>query len=114
MEEFFVKEIKMSMDKQLKEFKEELELRSSEELIQIWVGNNRARWPYEAFVAIKLILDERGEDLPSQSSPTYKSTLYPTPAPRVKKLKKQTSLRRWLHSLLPKCLNIKCKNVKDN
>jgi len=104
----------MSMDKKLKEFKEELEFKSSEELMQIWVGNNRARWPYEAFVAIKLILDERGEDLPSQSSPTYKTTLFPTPAPRVKKLKKQTRLRRWLHSLLPKCFNIKRKNVEDN
>ena len=104
----------MSMDKKLKEFKEELELKSSEELTQIWVGNNRARWPYEAFVAIKLILDERGEELPSQGFPTYQSTLYPTPAPRVKKLKKQTRLRRWLHSLLSGCFNIKQKDLKDH
>ncbi len=92
----------MSVDRKIKEFKEELELKSSTELVRIWVENNRIRWPYEAFAAIKLILEGRDEVLPSQNPPAYKSTLYPTPAPRVRKLKKQTGIRGWLHSLLSK------------
>jgi hypothetical protein len=85
-----------------REFKRKLDSKNSEELIDIWVENDREKHPPETFTAIRLILDERGERLPLQNTRNYKSILKPTPAPRVKKLKKLTGIRGWFHSLWSK------------
>ena len=85
-----------------REFKRKLNSKNSEELIKIWVENDREKYPPETFAAIRLILHERGEKLPLQNTRNYKSILQPTPARRVKKIKKLTGIRGWFHSLLSK------------
>jgi len=46
--------------------------KSTEELVQIWRKNDRTKYPEEAFEAIRQILEERGEKIPSQL-PTRKT-----------------------------------------
>jgi len=44
----------------------EMQARSSEELLPIWVQNDRDIWSEEAFAAIKVVLEGRGVAIPAQ------------------------------------------------
>jgi hypothetical protein len=46
-----------------------LNLRTTNELLEIWQKNNRYEWTDTAFEAIQKILSERGEEVPPQGSP---------------------------------------------
>lgn len=48
-----------------------MNLKESEELLEIWISNNRDEWSDDAFEVIKEILLERDEKLPEQDAPIY-------------------------------------------
>lgn len=48
-----------------------MNLKETDELLEIWQTNNRAEWSDEAFDVIKSILQERGEVIPEQNEPVY-------------------------------------------
>ena len=74
----------MTISRKAREFKKKLNRKSSKKLIRIWVENDREKWPFEAFEAIRMILDQRGEGLPLQNSTTYQSWFQTTSAPQIK------------------------------
>jgi len=47
----------------------ELNLRETDDLLNIWLANNRAEWSEAAFEIIKEILEERNVEIPQQSEP---------------------------------------------
>src|SRR5260221_7557245 len=49
----------------------ELDLRETDDLLNIWQGNNRAEWSDAAFEIIKEILGKRGVEIPQQPEPVY-------------------------------------------
>jgi hypothetical protein len=49
-----------------------MNLKETDELINIWQANNRTEWSEEAFEIVKEILVERGEQVPEQNQPVYK------------------------------------------
>lgn len=48
-----------------------LSTRETEELLDIWLTNNRGEWSDEAFEVIERLLKERGAELPQQGEPVY-------------------------------------------
>lgn len=48
-----------------------MNLKETDELLEIWQGNDRAEWSDEAFEVVKEILKERGTDIPEQDEPIY-------------------------------------------
>jgi len=53
----------------VRDIRKNMESRSSQQLVGIWVKNDRTEYSAEAFEAIRLILRERSVDLPSQMPP---------------------------------------------
>lgn len=47
----------------------ELNLRETEDLLEIWRGNDHVAWSEEAFEVIREILSQRGVDIPQQAEP---------------------------------------------
>ncbi len=52
------------------QIKQNMEQRTTEDLLAIWIQNNRKRWSDEAFEAIIQVLTERGVYLPNQQDPS--------------------------------------------
>ncbi len=52
------------------QIKQNMEQRTTEELLAIWIQNNRKKWSDEAFEAIIRVLTERGVYLPNQQDPS--------------------------------------------
>lgn len=50
------------------EIKKQMEQKTTDELLSIWIKNDREEWSNDAFEAVKLILLERGENLPQQET----------------------------------------------
>src|SRR5512139_582545 len=48
-----------------------MNLKETEELLELWRNNDRAEWSQEAFEIIKEILKERGVEIPEQNEPIY-------------------------------------------
>jgi hypothetical protein len=48
-----------------------LNLKETDELIKIWQANDHVEWSDKAFDVIRVILQERLDELPSQSTPVY-------------------------------------------
>jgi uncharacterized membrane protein YgcG len=55
------------------QIRENMETKSTEELLGIWKENDREQWSEEAFEAIKQLLLERGETLPDQKEKLKKT-----------------------------------------
>lgn len=49
-----------------------LNLKETDELLNIWQANNRYEWSDEAFEIIKMVLQKRGVEIPEQDEPVYK------------------------------------------
>lgn len=49
----------------------ELNLRETEDLMEIWQNNDRFEWSDEAFSVISEILKHRGVEIPTQNEPVY-------------------------------------------
>jgi hypothetical protein len=60
------KEPQMNTESYIEQLCIRMRLKSTEELIEIWIENNRKEWAKEAFEAIRQVLLERGENLPEQ------------------------------------------------
>jgi hypothetical protein len=52
----------MDEQKWIEQLRRNLEQKSTEELLQIWEKNDSTEWTDEAFIAIRQILEERGEN----------------------------------------------------
>ena len=50
---------------------ENMALKETGELLEVWRGNDHVEWSDEAFEVIKQILEERGADIPEQNEPVY-------------------------------------------
>ena len=48
-----------------------MNLRETDELLEIWQDNDRVEWSDETFEVIKEILKQRGMDIPQQDEPVY-------------------------------------------
>ncbi len=48
---------------------EAMRARDTDDLLRIWVENDREEWSDQAFEAVRAVLAERGVDLPTQESP---------------------------------------------
>jgi hypothetical protein len=48
-----------------------LNIKETEELLDIWQTNNRGAWSDEAFEVIQDVLKERGVEIPQQDEPVY-------------------------------------------
>ncbi len=48
-----------------------LNLKETDELLEIWQVNNRGEWSDQAFESIRDILKERGVEIPKQNEPVY-------------------------------------------
>lgn len=48
-----------------------LNLKETDDLLEIWQANNRAEWSDTAFEVIKEVLTKRGLDIPEQDEPVY-------------------------------------------
>ena len=58
------------MDKELAEqIKENINKESTDELLRIWIENDRKEWTDETFDVIKQVLIQRGEKIPEQKKP---------------------------------------------
>jgi len=55
----------------IQEIRRSMESKSTEELLQIWRENDRAQYSEEAFEAIRLLLEERGETVVPQRQTTH-------------------------------------------
>lgn len=53
------------------QIRDRMNLKETEELLEIWQNNDRAEWSDEAFEVIQEILKERGVDIPEQNKPIY-------------------------------------------
>jgi hypothetical protein len=53
-------------EKWVSEIHKKMEQKTTEELLEVWVQNDRGEWTDEAFEAVSRILGERGEPLPPQ------------------------------------------------
>lgn len=54
------------------EVKKHMEQKTTDELLSIWIKNDREEWSNDAFEAVKQILTERGIELPPQDPPPAK------------------------------------------
>jgi hypothetical protein len=61
----------MCDDAKNKQIYERLNLRKTEELLDIWVNNDRVEWADLTFEIIHEILRERAVELPAQNGPVY-------------------------------------------
>jgi predicted house-cleaning noncanonical NTP pyrophosphatase (MazG superfamily) len=61
----------MSSNELRKQIYRNLSLKETDELIDIWQSNNRYEWSDEAFESIRMILQERGVEIPEQNEPIY-------------------------------------------
>ncbi|HSB02084.1 MAG TPA: hypothetical protein VLE49_15650 [Anaerolineales bacterium] len=50
-----------------------MNLKETDELLEIWQNNHRFEWSDDAFEVIKDVLKERGVDIPEQDEPLYKA-----------------------------------------
>lgn len=48
-----------------------MNLKETEELLEIWQNNHRFEWSDDAFEVIKEVLKERGVEIPAQNEPVY-------------------------------------------
>lgn len=55
----------------LKQIYDRMNLKETEELLEIWQSNDRFEWSDEAFDAINEVLIERGVKIPEQGEPVY-------------------------------------------
>ena len=55
----------------VQEIRRRMESKSTEELLQIWRENDRAQYSEEAFEAIRLLIEERGEKVVPQLQTTH-------------------------------------------
>jgi len=62
----------MSNEELRRQIRSNLNLKETDELLDIWTINNRASWSDQAFEAIEDILKERGVEIPEQNDPVYK------------------------------------------
>ncbi|HSK87188.1 MAG TPA: hypothetical protein VK880_02455 [Anaerolineales bacterium] len=62
----------MSNEGLRKQIHNNLSLKETDELLDMWQRNNRAEWSDDAFESIKDILKERGIEIPEQNEPVYK------------------------------------------
>lgn len=56
-----------------------LNLKETDELLDIWQTNNRGEWSDDAFEVVESILKERGVEIPQQDEPVYEAKIE-TPA----------------------------------
>ncbi len=61
----------MSNEELRRQIYSNLNLKETDELVYIWQANNRYEWSYEAFEIIRVILQERGVQIPKQDEPIY-------------------------------------------
>ena len=61
----------MSNEKLRQQIYSNLNLKETEELLDIWQTNNRGAWSDEAFEVIQDVLKERGVEIPQQDEPVY-------------------------------------------
>lgn len=54
-----------------KQIREHLNLKTTDELLEIWQDNDRVEWSEAAFEVIQEILTERGEEIPEQDEPIH-------------------------------------------
>jgi len=60
------------MDNSLRhEIHNRMNLKETDELLEIWQKNDRAEWSEEAFDVVRDVLKERGVDIPKQGQPVY-------------------------------------------
>jgi hypothetical protein len=58
------------MDKEfIEQIRHSMEEKSTQELLEIWGDNDRTEWSDEAFVAVRRVLEARGEEIPIQGEP---------------------------------------------
>jgi hypothetical protein len=79
----------MSADSLKKAIENEMRLKTTEELLDIWTKNDRAEWTDEAFEVVYELLLEKLEDIPEQGKPNYKRV--DTTSPDIKKILTSTS-----------------------
>jgi hypothetical protein len=48
-----------------------LKLKETDELLELWQANDRSEWSDETFEVVKELLQERGVDMPPQNEPVY-------------------------------------------
>jgi hypothetical protein len=53
------------------QIRSEMQLKTTEELSDIWIKNNRAEWTDDAFDVVRELLTERLGNLPKQDKPNY-------------------------------------------
>jgi len=61
-------------DKLHKQIYSSLNLKETDDLLEIWQTNDRAEWSDDAFQVIEEILRNRGEEIPEQNKPVYEHT----------------------------------------
>jgi len=66
-------------DQQIEEIKVRMNEKTTEELLQIWVRNNRDEWSDKAFIVVNQILSERKSPIPSQNAPPVKRMMTKRP-----------------------------------
>ncbi|MGB8983934.1 MAG: hypothetical protein WCC12_18835 [Anaerolineales bacterium] len=55
------------------QIRDRMNLRETEELLEIWRNNQRFEWSDDAFGVIEEILKQRGVDIPEQNEPVYEN-----------------------------------------
>ena len=75
-------------------------VKDTQELLSIWVKNNRELWRPEAFDVIESILAERGQPLPPQNKPFYRKD------ESIKQIDVKRSFAAWLTSKVPRTISI--------
>jgi hypothetical protein len=61
----------MSNEELRRQIYSNLNLKETDDLLDIWQANNRYEWSDEAFEIIRAILQERGTEIPEQGEPVY-------------------------------------------
>lgn len=61
----------MSSEELRRQIYDNLNLKETDELLDIWQVNNRAEWSDQAFEIIRDILKERSVEIPEQNEPVY-------------------------------------------
>ncbi len=62
-------------DQRTEEIKKRMEEKTTEELLQIWVTNNRSEWSDDAFNVVRQILSERKAPIPPQNAQPAKPNM---------------------------------------
>jgi hypothetical protein len=61
----------MSNEELRRQIYSNLNLKETDDLLDLWQANNRYEWSDEAFEIIRAILQERGIEIPEQGEPVY-------------------------------------------